>query len=305
MTHDTYLVRFLKGDGPVRVGVENGSWLRPLAAPNRSSSQALKIDWLLSDDAEAPRAAALNDWLRGAMTDPVERGAVSMETPVGRQEIWAAGVTYKRSEEAREAESNNSNVYRRVYEATRPEIFFKSQGHEVVSLGQPVGIRFDATWSVPEPELVVVMNAHMEVIGFTIGNDMSSRDIEGENPLYLPQAKVYEGACAVGPRIWLQPGATSWPDVTIQMEIARGGKTIFNEQTTTASLHRPLSELIDYLGRCKRFPCGVMLFTGTGIVPPDDFTLAEGDTVRIRIDPIGELVNTVRVVGKREAVAAL
>jgi len=305
MTDDTYLVRFTKGDGPVRVGVENGSWLRPLAAPNRSSSQALKIDWLLPDDPEAPRAAALNDWLRGAMTDPVERAAVTLAPPVGRQEIWAAGVTYRRSEEAREAESNNSNVYRRVYEATRPEIFFKSQGHEVVGLGQPVGIRYDATWSVPEPELAVVLNAHMEVVGFTIGNDMSSRDIEGENPTDLPRANVYEGACALGPRIWLQPGATVWPDVTIQMEISRSGETIFNEQTTTASLHRPLSELIEYLGRCKRFPCGVMLFTGTGIVPPDDFTLAEGDTVRIRIDPIGELVNTVRVVGRREAVAAL
>lgn len=303
MSNDTFLVKFTKGDTPARIGVENGSWLRPLAAPNRASSQALKIDWLLSDDPEAPRAAALQDWLRGAMTDPVERETVTMAAPVGRQEIWAAGVTYKRSEEAREAESNNSNVYRRVYDATRPEIFFKSQGHEVVSLGQPVGIRYDATWSVPEPELAVVLNAHMEVVGFTIGNDMSSRDIEGENPLYLPQAKVYESACALGPRIWLQPGATSWPYVTIQMEIARGGETVFSEQTTTASIHRPLSELVEYLGRCKRFPCGVMLFTGTGIVPPDDFTLAEGDTVRIRIDPIGELVNTVRVVGRREAVA--
>jgi 2-dehydro-3-deoxy-D-arabinonate dehydratase len=144
-----------------------------------------------------------------------------------------------------------------------------------------------------------VLNSHMEVIGFTIGNDMSSRDIEGENPLYLPQAKVYDGACAIGPRIWLQPGATTWPDLTIELTIERAGETVFHNTTTTASLHRPLSELIDYLGRCKRFPHGALLFTGTGIVPPDTFTLAEGDLVRIRIDPIGELVNTVSVVGKR------
>ena len=127
---------------------------------------------------------------------------------------------------------------------------------------------------------------------------MSSRDIEGENPLYLPQAKVYEGACAIGPRIWLQPGATRWPDVEIHLTIERGGAVAFSGQTSTAALHRTLGDLVDYLGRCKHFPFGAFLFTGTGIVPPDTFTLAEGDTVRIRIDPIGELANTVRVVGR-------
>lgn len=300
MSDDLFLAKFRKPDGPARLGVENGSWLRPLAAPNRSASQALQLDWLLSDDPAAPRAGELLDWLRGAMTDPVQRDSVVVDTPVGKQEIWAAGVTYKRSEEARELESNNSNIYRRVYDALRPELFFKSLGHDVVAAGGKVGIRFDATWSVPEPELVVVLNAHMEVIGFAIGNDMSSRDIEGENPLYLPQAKVYDGACALGPRIWLQPGATVWPHVGIQMQIERAGQLVFDEATSTAAIHRPLSELVDYLGRCKRFPFGAMLFTGTGIVPPDDFTLAEGDLVRIRIDPIGELSNTVKVVGKRE-----
>jgi 2-dehydro-3-deoxy-D-arabinonate dehydratase len=301
MSNDLFLVKFRKPDGPARLGVEDDSWFRPLAAPNRSASQALQLDWLLSADPEAPRAGEFMEWLRGAMTDAVARESVATEIPVGRQEVWAAGVTYKRSEEAREHESNNSNVYRRVYDATRPELFFKSLGHDVVPWGGSVGIRFDAAWSVPEPELVVVMNAHMEVIGFTIGNDMSSRDIEGENPLYLPQAKVYDGACALGPRIWLQPGATAWPHLSIQMQIERDSQIIFDEATSTAALHRPLGELIDYLGRCKRFPCGAMLFTGTGIVPPDDFTLAEGDLVRIRIDPIGELLNKVAVVGKREA----
>lgn len=250
------------------------------------------LDSLLS--ADAPSTAGLI----AALQDGQPLGSITRQTPVGRQEIWAAGVTYKRSEEAREAESNNSTIYTRVYSAKRPEIFFKANGYDVVPLGETVGIRADATWSVPEPELVVVFNARMEVIGFTIGNDMSSRDIEGENPLYLPQAKVYEGACALGPRIWLKPGATAFPEAQIELKIERGGEDVFSGQTSTAALHRPLAELIDYLGRCKRFPYGGMLFTGTGIVPPDSFTLQAGDVVRIRIDPIGELVNTVRVVGR-------
>ncbi len=228
------------------------------------------------------------------LSDP----GVSLLPPVGRfQEVWAAGVTYKRSEEARETESHNSTVYSRVYNAKRPELFFKALGQDVIGPGGQVGIRYDASWSVPEPELVVVLNARLEVVGFTIGNDMSSRDIEGENPLYLPQAKVYRGACAIGPRIWLQPGRTDWPQLTIQMTIRRNGQIAFEAETSTANLHRPLPELIDYLGRCKDFPRGACLFTGTGIVPPDDFTLNAGDEVRIRIDPIGELVNTVGVVG--------
>ncbi len=188
-----------------------------------------------------------------------------------------------------------------MYNAVRPEVFFKASGYDVVGSGDAVGIRYDATWSVPEPELVVVLNGRMEVVGFTVGNDMSSRDIEGENPLYLPQAKIYERACAVGPRIWLQPGASKFPDVQIDLKVERGGQVAFSGHTSSGELHRPLMELVEYLGRCKRFPWGALLFTGTGIVPPDTFTLAEGDTVRIRIDPIGELVNTVRVVGKEQA----
>jgi 2-dehydro-3-deoxy-D-arabinonate dehydratase len=248
-----------------------------------------------------PRAADLISTLRRAVEQPIERASISLQAPVGAQEIWAAGVTYKRSEEAREAESRNSTIYTRVYSAVRPELFFKANGYDAVGTGEDVGIRYDATWSVPEPELVVVLNARMEVVGFTIGNDMSSRDIEGENPLYLPQAKVYERACALGPRIWLQPGATTFPDVKIEMQIERAEQVVFSGQTSTASLHRSLSDLVSYLGRCKQFPRGAFLFTGTGIVPPDTFTLAAGDTVRIRIDPIGELVNTVRVVGKPES----
>ncbi len=218
--------------------------------------------------------------------------------PIGNYEVWAAGVTYKRSEEARERESNNSNLYTRIYHAQRPELFMKAVGADVIGTGQPVGIRADAIWSVPEPELVVVLNARNEVIGFSVGNDMSSRDIEGENPLYLPQAKVYERSCAVGPCIWLQPDAKVWPEVTIQIAIRRGGEVVFSGETNTAQIHRTMADLIDYLSRAKRFPNGVLLFTGTGVVPPDTFTLQAGDEISIRIDPIGELVNTVIVVGK-------
>ncbi len=288
---DQFLVRYTTAGSVPRLGIEIDGVLHALTST--TASPLTDLDALLASG----RAADMQAMLDSHIGLPVTAADVRRHAPVQRQEVWAAGVTYKRSEQAREAESNNSNLYSRVYHATRPELFFKSLGSEVLDLGGAVGIRYDAIWSVPEPELVVVLNAHMEVIGFTIGNDMSSRDIEGENPLYLPQAKVYEGSCALGPRIWLQPGATTWPDLTIAIEVTRAGESVFHETTSTASLHRSLSELIDYLGRCKRFPRGALLFTGTGIVPPDDFTLAAGDSVRITIDPIGELVNTVRVIG--------
>ena len=291
--NDLFLVQYSTASAKGLLGIEDGQDINPLSIPNDAQPS---LDWLLSND--APHAAQLADALRSASHQPLDRSLVQLQTPIGRQEVWAAGVTYKRSEEAREAESSNSTIYTRVYSAVRPELFFKSTAEDVVELNQPVGIRFDARWSVPEPELVVVLNARMEVVGFTIGNDMSSRDIEGENPLYLPQAKNYERACALGPRLWLQPGVETFPEVEIVLNIERDGASVFSGQTSTASLKRSLPELIDYLGRCKRFPRGVMLFTGTGIVPPDDFTLLEGDTVRIRIDPIGELVNTVCIVGK-------
>lgn len=283
---DLFLVRYLAADGTEALGLERGGTISSLAG--------MQLDGLLS--ADAPAAAELIAAL-SSVAQPAS-ASITLQAPVSGQEVWASGVTYKRSEEAREAESNNSTIYTRVYSAVRPELFFKANGYEAVGTGDQVGIRYDATWSVPEPELVVVLNSRMEVVGFTIGNDMSSRDIEGENPLYLPQAKVYERACAVGPRIWLQPGATVFPELDIDLKIERDGRVVFNGQTSTTSLHRKLDELVEYLGRCKRFPKGALLFTGTGIVPPDTFTLEAGDTVRIRIEPIGELVNTVCVVGK-------
>jgi 2-dehydro-3-deoxy-D-arabinonate dehydratase len=289
---EMFLIQYSGADAQRRLGLEVGDQLM-----TEADASASDLDTLLSSIPAVDLLATLQD----RMSVPVQPASVTRHVPVGNQEIWAAGVTYKRSEEARELESNNSTIYTRVYSAQRPELFFKSMGYDVIDLGEPVGIRYDATWSVPEPELVVVLNSQLGVIGFTIGNDMSSRDIEGENPLYLPQAKVYDAACAIGPRIWLQPGATVWPDVTIELQIERDGQGIFSDAVTTASLHRSLSDLVDHLGRCKRFPKGAMLFTGTGIIPPDSFTLAAGDMVRIRIDPIGELVNSVRVVERSQA----
>ena len=214
--------------------------------------------------------------------------------PIVSQEVWAAGVTYYRSRNARMEESKDAgghDFYDRVYAAERPELFFKATGRRVVGHGQPVRIRSDAKWSVPEPELTLLANAEGAIVGCTIGNDMSSRDIEGENPLYLPQAKVYEGSCALGPCVLLTqepPRGTS-----IQLEIVRHGKTAFAGCTTLAELKREFKELVHFLFRDNSFPAGVFLMTGTGIVPGDDFTLASGDVIRIHIDGIGTLENYV------------
>jgi 2-dehydro-3-deoxy-D-arabinonate dehydratase len=223
--------------------------------------------------------------------------AVELVTPVESQEVWAAGVTYLRSKQARMEESDfGADAYDRVYDAPRPEIFFKSLAQKVVSPGDEVGIRRDARWNVPEPELALVINAAGRIVGFTIGNDMSSRDIEGENVLYLPQAKIYARSCAVGP--WIVVGhaeddARQW---TIQLEIRRGGERVFAGETRAGQIKRTFAELVDYLFRSQAFPNGVVLLTGAGIVPPDAFTLAEGDAVRITISGIGTLENRVAVV---------
>jgi 2-dehydro-3-deoxy-D-arabinonate dehydratase len=226
---------------------------------------------------------------------PLDR--VGLLTPVEGQEVWAAGVTYLRSKEARMVESEfSANAYDRVYDAERPEIFFKSISEKVVSPGDTVGIRKDARWNVPEPELALVINSSGRIVGFTIGNDMSSRDIEGENLLYLPQAKIYRDSCAVGP--WIVVGQTEddarqW---SIQLEILRGGKTVFAGETQAGKIKRPFNELVEYLFRSQKFPNGAVLLTGAGVVPPDSFTLVAGDIVRITISGIGTLENPVAVV---------
>jgi 2-dehydro-3-deoxy-D-arabinonate dehydratase len=215
--------------------------------------------------------------------------------PIGSQEVWAAGVTYYRSRGARMEESKDAgggDFYDRVYSAERPELFFKSTASRTVGSGGKVRIRKDAYWSVPEPELTLVVNPLAKIIGYTIGNDMSSRDIEGENPLYLPQAKVYDGSCALGPGILVTSEAL--PDSTeIALEIRRGEQVAFEGKTTLAELKRDPQQLVEYLFRDNTFPNGCYLMTGTGIVPPSEFTLATGDVVRITIEPIGTLENEV------------
>ncbi len=222
-------------------------------------------------------------------------GDVRLLAPIDRQEVWAAGVTYRRSKTARMEESDAAaSLYDRVYAAPRPELFFKATPHRVVGPGAPVCIRRDATWNVPEPELTLVIDSRMRLAGFTIGNDMSSRDIEGENPLYLPQAKVYDACCGLGPWVTLFDAPRVKP-FAIAMRIERGGGVVFSGETSSDQLVRSFEELIGWLGRSNSFPQGVFLLTGAGIVPDRDFTLAAGDVVEIEIAGIGRLRNPVAV----------
>jgi 2-dehydro-3-deoxy-D-arabinonate dehydratase len=234
----------------------------------------------------------LAEYLRRVAGEPVAATAGQrILAPIGSQEVWAAGVTYFRSRTARMEESKPSgggSFYDAVYSAQRPELFFKAAAWRVRGPGDAVCIRRDAHWSVPEPELALVVNHRGAIVGYTIGNDMSSRDIEGENPLYLPQAKVYDGSCALGPAVLVREAPLP-PDTTIAITIARQGGIAFQGSTTLAQMRRTPEELVDYLYRETSFPHGAVLLTGTGIVPPDDFTLQAGDAIAITIPPIGTL----------------
>jgi 2-dehydro-3-deoxy-D-arabinonate dehydratase len=222
---------------------------------------------------------------------------IQLLAPVGWHEVWAAGVTYLRSKTARMEESDfSANAYNRVYEAARPEIFFKSLPGKVVGPGDAVGIRRDAKWSVPEPELALVMNSRGKIVGHTIGNDMSSRDIEGENLLYLPQAKTYQRSCAIGPWIVLGTPEAQAREWTIKLNIERDGKNVFTGETSVGQIKRRFEELAEYLFRSQVFTYGAILLTGTGIVPPDTFTLQAADEIEIEISGIGRLKNSVTVV---------
>jgi 2-dehydro-3-deoxy-D-arabinonate dehydratase len=234
------------------------------------------------------------DRIDAAVSVAIDDSAVL--APVDEQEVWAAGVTYERSRDGRVGESTDGTVYDRVYVADRPELFFKAPASRVVAVGEPVGIRADSTWNVPEGELGLVLNSAGELFGYVVGNDMSSRSIEGANPLYLPQAKVYDRSCALGPAIvpaWLVDGPFE-----ITLTISRDDAVVFAGATTTAAMARTPQELAGWLTTALEFPIGVVLLTGTGIVPGDDFTLAAGDIVTIDIAGIGTLVNPVVVVGR-------
>jgi 2-dehydro-3-deoxy-D-arabinonate dehydratase len=262
-------------DGRVVVHREDGHRLVPVS----SMAELLRL-----------RSSELRALLEGDLA-PAEPGTAA--TPIdGRTEVWASGVTYLRSRTARMGESADPDIYDRVYAAERPELFFKSAAWRVVTDGEPVAIREDSGWDVPEPELAVVANRYGEIVGYGVCNDLSSRSLEGENPLYLPQAKVFAGACALGPVIrpaW-EVDATA---LEIRLRIERDGAAVVDESVSTGSIARPLTDLVDYLFRAENFPDGAWLSTGTGIVPPDEFTLRVGDRVTIEVQDVGSLSNPV------------
>ena len=271
------LCRFLDAQNEPRVGILNGDQITEVRA--RLSSV------LEGSDAQAGRGPSQS--FSGA----------KLLAPIEQQEVWAAGVTYLRSKKARMEESNfSATAYDRVYEAERPELFFKSMPEKVAGPGGEIGIRKDGKWNVPEPELALVLSSKGKIVGYTIGNDMSSRDIEGENLLYLPQAKIYKRSCALGPVIVTgvsEEEARTW---TIRLEIRRAGKAVFEGNTSVNNIRRKFQDLADYLFRSQEFPNGAILLTGTGIVPPDEFTLQADDDVKIEISGIGVLENRVSVV---------
>jgi len=278
----TLLVRYDAGDGP-RLGAQRDEYVAPL--PLESMAAALSL-----------RLGELRQAVETATADTVPLSAVKLLAPVDAQEVWAAGVTYLRSRDARLEESGGADVYQRVYESERPELFFKSQGWRVAGPGEPIGVRRDSAWNLPEPELTAIVNAHGEVAGYTAGNDVSSRDIEGANALYLPQAKVYRRSCALGPGIRPAWELDAAPVFAIDLRITRGDTTLAEASTDTTRMVRSVAELVDWLWRCLDFPDGVALMTGTGIVPDSSVSLRAGDEVAISVDAVGTLRNTVVVV---------
>ncbi|MBX2894202.1 MAG: fumarylacetoacetate hydrolase family protein [Cyclobacteriaceae bacterium] len=255
-----------------------------------------KSDW----DACVNRPNLFNTLLneiKNSKTDASLKQTIETElrAPIGNQEVWASGVTYLRSREARMEESKDAgggDFYARVYEADRPELFFKAPAYRVVGSGDKVRIRKDSKWNVPEPELTLFICSTGSIEGYTVGNDMSSRDIEGENPLYLPQAKSYDGSTAIGPCLFVAERPIA-PNAIISISIHRSGSAVFENQISIDRMKRKHTELVEYLFREVTFPYGTYLMTGTGIVPPDSFTLQSGDVIRISIENIGTLENTV------------
>jgi 2-dehydro-3-deoxy-D-arabinonate dehydratase len=276
--------------GETRVGVFADGHVRLLDLESRIGLHTLS-DVLHAADPAGLAHDLIED---GARSIPLHE--LTLLAPLDRQEVWAAGVTYKRSRQARERESagaGGASFYDKVYAAARPELFLKATPHRVSGPGERVRIRRDSRWSVPEPELALVLSPRLRLVGFTIGNDMSARDIEGENPLYLPQAKIHDRCCALGPVITLAEAMPPREQVSIRLTIQRAGQNVFEGATRLSEMARTLEDLIDWLGRENSFPGGVILLTGTGIIPPDEFTLALDDVVHIDIGGIGRLSNRV------------
>lgn len=284
------IVRLGSRTATPRLVLVDGAHLWPFEAADVSLADLLH----LSGDELRARVQAL------ARTEPSPASSDPLLAPIdGQTEVWAAGVTYQPSEQARVEESGTPDIYTRVYTAERPELFFKATPRRVAGPDQPIAVRADSTWDVPEPELAVVVNAQAEIVGYMVANDVSSRSIEGDNPLYLPQAKVYAGSCALGPGVtpvWDVPDPYA---LDIRMAIARRDGSNWNGQTSTSELKRGLDELVEYLFREDTFPDGVILCTGTALVPDSPFTLEPGDVVEIQIDQLGTLRNPV-VRGKAE-----
>ena len=273
--------------GLFRVGLPDGS-VRLAVGDTRSGPADLPApDATIAGILQAGRDG-LRDAVAGPTAGPLPAGTRVL-APLDVQEVWAAGVTYRRSHEARVEEASEPSVYDKVYVADRPELFFKSTAARVQATGQPIGIRSDSSWDVPEPELVLVVSSTLEIVGYTLGDDASSRSIEGDNPLYLPQAKFYRGSCAIGPAL-VPADAVALP-LDIALTVHRGADIAFTGSTSTAALRRSLEELVAYLGRALDFPDGALLMTGTGIVPDASFTLEAGDIVEIDGGPLGILRN--------------
>jgi 2-dehydro-3-deoxy-D-arabinonate dehydratase len=282
------IARYTFGDDPApQVGYVDGDVIHPLA----DVDGPMTIEVLLQLGAD--ELVAVAQAARDGQDAGIALSDIALLPPIDTQEVWASGVTYSRSRDARMEESTQKDVYDLVYEAERPELFMKGTASRVSGTGGTVAIRGDSTWDVPEPELALVLNSRGEIVGYTVGNDVSSRSIEGENPLYLPQAKVYSGCAGLGPWISLTSEVPDPNNLTIQLVIERNGALHFDGETSTNQIHRTFADLTSYLFRHNSFPQGVFLMTGTGIIPPAEFTLEDGDVVRITIDQIGTLHNPV------------
>jgi 2-dehydro-3-deoxy-D-arabinonate dehydratase len=256
-------------------------------------TQVEKLQSLI-DILHAPDPLGLARFLIDPKAEPIPLNKATLLAPIDQQEVWAAGVTYKRSQVARMEESKaGASHYDKVYTADRPELFFKATPGRVSGPGEPVRVRFDSRWSVPEPELALVISDKQRLVGFTIGNDMSARDIEGENPLYLPQAKLYRQSCALGPCILIPEAPLDRVKTKVAVSVKRKGKEAFRGATDLGQMVRAFDDLIAWLFRENDFPGGAILLTGTGIVPPDDFSLEDGDVVTMEVTGIGTLTNPV------------